>query len=139
VFVGAHGTTMSGNNSMALSVENNSNAYAITVDGELTNTTPIKLTPYSTTDFTVDYAVIKGTTDATKFTLNTENTQHLEADAENNCLVVKAGDTTGIDDVNVAADVAPVYYNLSGLKVANPANGLYIVRRGNTVTKEYVK
>jgi hypothetical protein len=139
VFVGSHGTTMSGNNSMALSVENNTNAYAITVDGELTNTTPIKLTPYSTTDFTVDYAVIKGTTDATKFTLNTENTQHLEADAENNCLVVKAGDTTGIDDVNVAADVAPVYYNLSGLKVANPANGLYIVRRGNTVTKEYVK
>ena len=33
---------------------------------------------------------------------------------------------------------APVYYNLQGIKVANPENGIYIVKRGNKVTKEYV-
>ena len=30
------------------------------------------------------------------------------------------------------------YYNLQGVKVANPENGLYIVKRGNTVTKEMI-
>ena len=39
------------------------------------------------------------------------------------------------EDANVAAE----YYNLQGVKVENPANGIYIVKRGNKVTKEYVK
>jgi len=47
------------------------------------------------------------------------------------------GSVDGIasDDVN-----APVeYYNLQGVRVAEPANGLYIRRQGNTVTKVLVK
>ncbi len=40
-----------------------------------------------------------------------------------------------IDDV----DAAPVYYNLQGVQVANPENGLYIVKRGNKVTKEVIR
>lgn len=41
----------------------------------------------------------------------------------------------------VEADVnAPVeYYNLQGVRVAEPANGLYIRRQGNTVTKVIVR
>lgn len=31
------------------------------------------------------------------------------------------------------------YYTLSGLRVMTPATGLYLVKRGNKVTKEYVK
>jgi hypothetical protein len=31
------------------------------------------------------------------------------------------------------------YYNLQGVRVANPTPGLYIVRRGTLVTKELVK
>ena len=31
------------------------------------------------------------------------------------------------------------YYNLQGVKVTNPATGIYIVRRGNKVTKEYIR
>lgn len=38
-----------------------------------------------------------------------------------------------IDEENNAA---PVYYNLNGIQVDKPANGLYIVKRGNKVTKE---
>ncbi len=47
--------------------------------------------------------------------------------------------TTGIE--GIAGDVkegAVKYYNLQGVEVANPENGLYIVRRGNTVTKEMI-
>lgn len=38
-----------------------------------------------------------------------------------------------------AADAEPVYFNLQGVQVTNPENGIYIVRRGNTVTKEYIR
>ena len=31
------------------------------------------------------------------------------------------------------------HYNLQGMEVANPENGLYIVKRGNNVVKELVK
>ena len=37
------------------------------------------------------------------------------------------------------ADVAPVYYNLQGVQVTNPENGIYIVKRGNKITKEYIR
>lgn len=51
-----------------------------------------------------------------------------------------AGDSAGIDDIAVEdAQVAPVYYNLQGVEVANPENGIYVVRRGNKVTKEVVR
>lgn len=39
----------------------------------------------------------------------------------------------------VEANGPAVYYNLQGVQVANPENGIYIVRRGNKVTKELVK
>ena len=37
------------------------------------------------------------------------------------------------------ADAEPVYYTLQGVKVLNPSSGVYIVVRGNKVTKEYVR
>ncbi|MDE6753697.1 MAG: hypothetical protein K2J82_03695 [Muribaculaceae bacterium] len=40
---------------------------------------------------------------------------------------------------SVDADVAPVYYNLQGVRVDNPSKGLYIVVRGNKVSKEIVR
>ncbi len=47
---------------------------------------------------------------------------------------------TGISNVTVADENAPVeYYNLQGVRVENPANGLYIKRQGKTATKVFVK
>lgn len=44
--------------------------------------------------------------------------------------------TTGVDEIAVDdANVAPVYYNLQGARVENPANGAYIMVRGSKVTK----
>ena len=44
---------------------------------------------------------------------------------------------TGIEEVVEEVDIeAPVeYYNLQGVRVMNPNNGLYIKRQGNKVTK----
>ncbi len=48
---------------------------------------------------------------------------------------------SGVD--HIVADgqtiAAPLYYNLQGIRVANPESGIYIVRRGNKVTKEYIR
>jgi hypothetical protein len=42
----------------------------------------------------------------------------------------------GVEEVNVeASDVAPVYYNLQGMRVDNPEHGIYIRCRGNKVDK----
>ena len=47
---------------------------------------------------------------------------------------------SGISNVTVADENAPVeYYNLQGVRVANPENGLYIKRQGNKATKVLVK
>lgn len=46
----------------------------------------------------------------------------------------------GISNVTVADENAPVeYFNLQGVRVDNPSNGLYIRRQGNTATKVLVK
>ena len=47
--------------------------------------------------------------------------------------------TTMVDNVVVDGNDAPVYYNLQGVRVDNPAAGLYIVVRGNNVTKEVIR
>ena len=46
------------------------------------------------------------------------------------------GDLTGIESVGAEDVEAPVeYYNLQGVKVANPAKGLYIKKQGKKTTK----
>lgn len=60
----------------------------------------------------------------------------------NNCLAAMftVSKTQGVNDVIAAdAEVAPVYYNLQGVRVANPANGLYIKVVGEKASKVLVK
>lgn len=43
---------------------------------------------------------------------------------------------TGIEDIEAEDNNAPVeYYNMQGVRVENPTNGIYIRRQGNEVTK----
>lgn len=53
--------------------------------------------------------------------------------------LVPATGTVGIDNVAVDENAPVEYYNLQGVKVANPANGIYVVRQGNKVSKVLVK
>ncbi len=56
-------------------------------------------------------------------------------------LLTKAekGGTVGVADVAADAEAPAVYYNLQGVCVENPAEGLYIRVRGNKVEKVLVK
>lgn len=43
--------------------------------------------------------------------------------------------TTGVENIIINAEAAAEYFDLQGRRVANPTNGLYLRRTGNTVTK----
>ena len=63
--------------------------------------------------------------------------------AEKFTFAVEPKSTVAVEGIEIAPVedvVVPVeYYNLQGVRVANPENGIYIVRRGNKVTKEYIR
>lgn len=42
--------------------------------------------------------------------------------------------TSSVDNIDLA-DISPVYYNLNGMIVDNPANGIFIEVRGTKVSK----
>lgn len=65
-------------------------------------------------------------------------TWDLMYDERTGMLTVSAA-SGSVDGIEADDNVAPVYYNLQGVRVDNPANGLYIVVRGNKTTKEYIK
>lgn len=68
---------------------------------------------------------------------NVNDRAHGETEYNMN-VTVKAG--AGVANVAVDAENGEAeYFDLQGRKVANPENGLYLVKRGNTVTKEIVK
>ncbi|MDE6469316.1 MAG: hypothetical protein K2L28_10535 [Muribaculaceae bacterium] len=46
---------------------------------------------------------------------------------------------TGVENLDATETAEVEYYNLSGLRVANPENGIFIRRQGNKVTKVLVK
>lgn len=66
-------------------------------------------------------------TGAVKFTFNNATKE------------LKVEKTTSVEGIEIEENVAPVYYNLQGVRVDAPANGLYIVVRGDKVAKEIVK
>ena len=46
---------------------------------------------------------------------------------------------SGIEQVESEGEGAPLYYNMQGIRVLDPAPGIYVVRRGDKVTKEVIK
>lgn len=52
---------------------------------------------------------------------------------------VKVDGATSVAGIEIDANAPVEYYNLQGVRVANPENGLYIRRQGNTATKVLVK
>lgn len=99
-------------------------AKAMCADGDavVQINTPTKLWLYAGTNIT--YAE-NGTYDVT-----------VDLSGEVKTITLKK--SSGVEDIEAVETVAPVYYNLQGVEVANPANGLYIVKRGNKVAKEVV-
>lgn len=63
---------------------------------------------------------------------------NIEVDFEYNTMKLTSK-SDAVEAIVEDANVAPVYYNLQGVRVAEPTNGLYIVVRGDKVAKQLVK
>lgn len=51
-------------------------------------------------------------------------------------LLLKSDSTVSIKDIDIDSDNAPVeYFNLNGIRVNKPENGVFIRRQGNKISK----
>lgn len=91
-----------------------------------------------------DYIV----SDGTKFgkgTISTETTTSLDGSATlvpAYVFVSKGNNSTGVEDIEMVETEAPAqYYNLNGVEVkaGNLVPGIYIVRQGNKVSKQFIR
>lgn len=129
LFLGASGSHIVGNSTFSIDVENNYN-----LNGE--GWTPAGIVDvYFSGTRGINTTLINNFTDVAKL--------NLMADGDTYALVANNGNIevwdpihAGIDNVDVDCNDAPVeYYNLQGVRVENPAAGLYIMKQGNKVTK----
>lgn len=95
----------------------------------------------STTDVTTDATDDRNWKVVTAYVNNTYYVYDLKLDLLNNKLTIDGTKhTTGVESISVEDSVAPVeYFNLQGVRVENPENGLYIVRQGNKVSKQLIR
>lgn len=54
-------------------------------------------------------------------------------------MTVTVSDASGVEGIEAEENASAVYYNLQGVKVANPENGIYIKVQGNKASKVLVK
>ena len=52
---------------------------------------------------------------------------------------VYTDEQAGVDNITVDSNAPAVYYNLQGMPVENPSNGIYIKRQGNKAQKLFIK
>lgn len=98
-------------------------AVAATEDDEVAVVSPYAQ-PFESEDATYTFGTVT-------YTLKQQT-----IDGENHAEFIRST-STDIDGVSAAENVPAEYYNLQGIKVANPEAGqIYIVRRGATTTKE---
>lgn len=62
-------------------------------------------------------------------------TYHAASDTKSEVKVLEAAATTGIELIGADNDAEAEYFNLQGIRVDNPENGLYIVRQGGKTFK----
>lgn len=129
--------TISGDNDVKFTLENTLNTINIANDG-LSNTTPIDITytdaaGVSSDNVPANSVVVKNCTDPKLFNITNEG---LTLAAKDGNLILAKKVSSGVEDVMAEDADAPVeWFNLQGIRVANPENGIYIRRQGSKVEK----
>lgn len=133
VFVGLKSVTFSGNNKCSVYIEKD---HFIKAGEGLANTEPVELRCDAAR--ATDTKIVENCADATQFKMGTPGFT-LVATPEGHLHVSKT-ETSLIDVIGSDDDNAPVeYFNLQGVRVENPENGLYIRRQGKKVEKVFVR
>lgn len=80
--------------------------------------------------------------DFLKLDIKTEFTMTFQLDDQVTVLtfyVDQKGTDAAVEGIEADSNIAPVYYDLQGRQIDNPTNGLYIVKKGSKVTKEFIR
>lgn len=129
--------TISGDNDVKFTLENTLNTINVANDG-LSNTTPIDITytdaaGVSSDNVPANTVVVKNCTDPKLFNITNEG---LTLAAKDGNLILAKKVSSGVENVMTEDADAPVeWFNLQGIRVANPENGIYIRRQGSKVEK----
>lgn len=129
--------TISGDNDVKFTLENTLNTINVANDG-LSNTTPIDITytdaaGVSSDNVPANTVVVKNCTDPKLFNITNEG---LTLAAKDGNLILAKKVSSGVEDVMAEDADAPVeWFNLQGIRVANPDSGIYIRRQGCKVEK----
>lgn len=89
-----------------------------------------------------DYVLAKNSPDNLTFAEDWSGSCVLNVTDLNNPSVIfnSEKEISGVEGIETEVNNAPaVYYNLQGVRVANAENGLFIVKKGNKVSKVFVK
>lgn len=156
IFIGANGSTISGNNVCTIYLEKQCHIAAV----ELANAAPVKLFVDDDRAFTVEVTetvgegdeaeevtkevnsiLVLNCIDTTQFSMGTTAFM-IKADEELNALILAENDGSGVEAIATETTDAPAeYYNLQGMKVAADSlvPGIYVCRQGSKATKVLVK
>lgn len=87
-------------------------------------------------DGNIDYSkiVADGTNDR-KWQIAEAGTYNIDIDLLKGSISITKSTQSGIEEIVDENAEAPVYYNLQGVVVTNPRNGVYVKKVGNKVTK----
>lgn len=79
--------------------------------------------------------------DVTKLALDVEFTMTMTIEDESVKLIffLDQQGLAGIHDIDVDSDADAVYFDLQGRRVENPSNGLFIVKKGSKVAKQFIR
>lgn len=108
----------------------------------ITGSVPANITAGETYEFSHDVKLVSAIKDLSKINLIVYLTNRGTGQIEDACMlrIKENGSFTGIENVVADESDKPVeFYNLQGVRVANPANGIFIRRQGSTVSKVLVK
>jgi hypothetical protein len=94
--------------------------------------------PWTYTITDADIAALKASTDS-KLRICSDDTVILTKLTLIPAVVEDGGDQTSVSSIAVDSNAPVEYFNLQGVRVANPQNGLFIRRQGNVATKVLVK
>ena len=108
----------------------------------ITGSVPAEITAGESYSYTHDVKLNNAVGDPDNINLVVYLINRVSGAIENACTIKNVGnqDASGIETVTAdSSDATGEYFNLQGVKVSNPSNGIYILRQGKNVTKVYVK
>lgn len=87
-------------------------------------------------DGNIDYSkIIADGTGDRKWQIAESGRYNVDIDLLKGSIAITKAPLDGIEDIVDENECTPVYYNLQGIQVANPSNGIFIKKAGNKVTK----